>query len=473
MQKIKLTEGQIKRILENIIKEQSDFFENPFKNKLQGDAFRGWVNDTFPDFAKEIKLNRSGNFNNSFINKALKQPLKLSNGKTTTMMVWYMSKNPNWATGDVETKKKTEKPTPPKKEDDKKVTPKVNPKDINDYPECVRKFGEPVKMNLKFIESLFNSPAATYAVMGKRFYEGYFFTADGKYILTKDKTKTSGTYGCENGVIMLDIASKANKKSTTTGGKYQYSPRIDAELKHIKNRGLDNTPFFIYDPKQNLIYLFDEGAKYVASSSVVDGADAQKEMGDNQAFTFDDWCKISGLESSPYKCTNPKTKQKTNPFYGPLEKIKARFLPKGIYTINGIQMHKGYTGGAAGNNTWTLRPIKLEGTITAAASKGIPSAIHGVPNIADRLSASKELQQKLQSDINGGKVPSEYLESVKAILNANLSYGCVGIPASFVDSPKVQAIIKKGNVMVFSMGEGSDMLVRNDEPQGDNGTNVA
>ena len=106
MQKIKLTEEQIKRVLDKVIKEQADFFENPFKNKVQGDAFRGWVNDTYPDFAKEINLNRSGRFNNSFIIKALKQPLKLSNGKTTTMMAWYMSKNPNWVTGNIETKKK-------------------------------------------------------------------------------------------------------------------------------------------------------------------------------------------------------------------------------------------------------------------------------------------------------------------------------------------------------------------------------
>jgi hypothetical protein len=473
MRKIKLTEGQIKRILENIIKEQSDFFENPFKNKLQGDAFRGWVNNTFPDFAKEIKLNTSGKFNNSFINKALKQPIKLSNGKTTTMMDWYMSKNPNWATGNVETKKKTEKPTPPKKEGGKKVTQKVNPKDINDYPKCIRAFGEPVKMELGFIDKfLGNSPAATYAVIGKRFYEGYFFTVDGKYILSKDKKKTSGTYSCQKGKLMLDIASKANEKSATTSGKYKYSPRIDAEVKHIQNRGLDKSPFFIYDPKDNLIYLFDMGSKYIDSTSVVDGADAQKSLGDAKAFTIDDWCKVSNLGNTPHRCTNPKTKQKVDPYYGPLTSISARFLPKGIYTIKGLELHKGYSGGASGNNTWSLKPIKLEGTITAAATKGISAALHGIPNLPDRLSASKELQQKLQSDINGGKVPKEYLQSTKAILNANQSFGCIGLPASFVDSPKVQSILKKGNVSVFAMGEGSDMLVKNDQPKTGE-TNVA
>jgi hypothetical protein len=40
-----------------------------------------------------------------------------------------------------------------------------------------------------------------------------------------------------------------------------------------------------------------------------------------------------------------------------------------------------------------------------------------------------------------------------------------------VDSPKIQSILKKGGVNVFAMGEGSDMLVKNDTPNY-NGTDV-
>jgi hypothetical protein len=48
-------------------KDDSDF---PKWSKEQGDAFRGWVNDTYPAYAKQIDLDRKGSADNSFIRKA-------------------------------------------------------------------------------------------------------------------------------------------------------------------------------------------------------------------------------------------------------------------------------------------------------------------------------------------------------------------------------------------------------------------
>jgi hypothetical protein len=119
----------------------------------------------------------------------------------------------------------------------------------------------------------------------------------------------------------------------------------------------------------------------------------------------------------------------------------------------------------------------LDGTITAAAEKSMSAAIHGIPNTNERLVASKDLQNLLQSDINSGKVPEEYLNNVKAITQANQSFGCIGIPASFVDNPKVQSIIKSNinKIKVFAMGEDSqDFLVQNDyEKSNDDQSGVA
>lgn len=42
----------------------------PFKNKTEGDAFRNWINDNYPNYAKQIQLDRSGSYNNSYIQKA-------------------------------------------------------------------------------------------------------------------------------------------------------------------------------------------------------------------------------------------------------------------------------------------------------------------------------------------------------------------------------------------------------------------
>lgn len=42
----------------------------PFKNTEEGNAFRQWVNNTHPDYAKEIDLDKEGSYNNSYIAKA-------------------------------------------------------------------------------------------------------------------------------------------------------------------------------------------------------------------------------------------------------------------------------------------------------------------------------------------------------------------------------------------------------------------
>ena len=46
------------------------YASTPFKSKAEGDAFRAWINDTYPDYAREIDLDRAGKFNNSYIKKA-------------------------------------------------------------------------------------------------------------------------------------------------------------------------------------------------------------------------------------------------------------------------------------------------------------------------------------------------------------------------------------------------------------------
>lgn len=42
----------------------------PFATKADGDKFRGWVNDNFADYAREIDLDRSGSHTNKYIMKA-------------------------------------------------------------------------------------------------------------------------------------------------------------------------------------------------------------------------------------------------------------------------------------------------------------------------------------------------------------------------------------------------------------------
>ena len=40
------------------------------QDKVEGNAFRKWINETYPDYAKTIKLDPEGAFNNAYIKKA-------------------------------------------------------------------------------------------------------------------------------------------------------------------------------------------------------------------------------------------------------------------------------------------------------------------------------------------------------------------------------------------------------------------
>jgi hypothetical protein len=249
---------------------------------------------------------------------------------------------------------------------------------------------------------------------------------------------------------------------------YTYSPRIDAELTFIKERlpwwkkilgANTEKPFFIYDPKYNLLFLFDSNFSLIKYTSVVDGKDAQKDV---QPFHPEDWCKASNLDIQPYICTNKGSKQKQSPSYASLDNIAVKFIPKGIYTINALVRNSGYSG--KGKNVYSLKD---------ASGKQMSAAIHGIPKIEKRLIASKNLESLLQSEKNNNRVPQEYMDAVDTIIaSANMSYGCIGIPASFVENPKVIEAVKVG-VPVYVMGENNKgYLVQNssnyfDELNGD------
>lgn len=293
--------------------------------------------------------------------------------------------------------------------------------------------------------------------------------------------------------VFNDPFNKKDKESTSTiepkpihkpkpVQQYKYSPRIDAELEYIKKRYSKikdyndssisklwkdkpeqltgfGKPFFIYDPKFNLLYLFDEKYQYVAHTSVVDGADVQKDKSESKVFHYADWCKISGLKANPYLCTNPETNKKQAPNYAILASYKTRFLPKGIYTISSLKREPGYTG--KGLNQWNL---------VHDESKDMANALHGIPDLKNpsgkgpgRLQASAELEEKLKNDLNSQQVPPEYFEAIQTIANANQSSGCVGIPAKFIENPKVVQKVQVGcAVFVISETE-KDYLVQNSD----------
>ena len=302
---------------------------------------------------------------------------------------------------------------------------------------------------------------------------GYYFTrkkGTNKWIFTRGNVANAiATKIFKDKSLSNDNKKIKNKnKSKVQKQSYTYSPRIDAELEYIKDRlpwwkkllgvGAKN-PFFIYDPKYNLLFLFNSDFSLIKSTSVVDGKDAQQDV---TPFHPEDWCKASNLDIQPYICTNKGSKQKQFPSYASLDNIAVKFIPKGIYTINALTKNSGYSG--KGKNVYSLKD---------SSGKQMSAAIHGIPKIEKRLVASKNLESLLQAEKNNNRVPQEYMDAVDTVISsANMSYGCIGIPASFVEDPNVINAVKIG-VPVYVMGESNEgYLVQNssnyfDELNGD------
>ena len=302
---------------------------------------------------------------------------------------------------------------------------------------------------------------------------GYYFTrkkGTNKWIFTRGNVANAiATKIFKDKSLSNDNKKIKNKnKSKVQKQSYTYSPRIDAELEYIKDRlpwwkkllgvGAKN-PFFIYDPKYNLLFLFNSDFSLIKSTSVVDGKDAQQDV---TPFHPEDWCKASNLDIQPYICTNKGSKQKQFPSYASLDNIAVKFIPKGIYTINALTKNSGYSG--KGKNVYSLKD---------SSGKQMSAAIHGIPKIEKRLVASKNLESLLQAEKNNNRVPQEYMDAVDTVISsANMSYGCIGIPASFVEDPNVINAVKIG-VPVYVMGESNKgYLVQNssnyfDELNGD------
>ena len=358
--------------------------KSPFKNKEEGNLFRKWVNDNYPQGAKNQKLDRVGPHDNETILKA-----------------WNFQLNDKYTLGELYTK--------------------ANRRQLNiNFNYCNSDGGVIIKNNYaaKTDKGLYPGKSA----WNLKKWDDYVKA----YSVTKDE---------------IEIAKKTCPKQDKVS--YRLTPRIDKELAYIRQRDMDNQPFFVYDPKDNLLYLFNKGGVLVDYTSVIDG---QSPQSDAEVVTLERWCELSGQDYEPYFCKNKKTGARGNYIYSALAKTANAFIPKGIYPISYLSRTPGYAG--SGLNVIGLKD--QEGNPMAAA-------IHGTA----RLVASAELEKHLKKDISSGKVPQEYLDAIKLIANSNLSSGCLNVPAKFIDNPRVQYLAQ--DAKLFVMGEGRDYLVQNFE----------
>lgn len=280
-----------------------------------------------------------------------------------------------------------------------------------------------------------------------------------------------------------DIERRLN---TPLGTTIANADRINKELYFINARPQYNDkPFFIVDPRLNLVFAFDKQHKLVDYSQSIASADKQQDV----IFTKKDWCELSSKTKNPEKYGyGERTYEKINGVdtcvrthngkkyvsgkntaasdetlyqgktyaYDVLGAENKRYAQKGIYGIRSKFYQSGYEGQEGIPNAFML---KKDGV-------AVGTAIHALVPTGNRLVADKELKGLLQKDLNFGTIPQEYIDMVeKDFLSPkskyDLSSGCFNVDPEFIQNPKVQEISNYPDVPVFIMGEqDTDYLVQ-------------
>jgi hypothetical protein len=256
--------------------------------------------------------------------------------------------------------------------------------------------------------------------------------------------------------------------------------RLSCEISFIKLRPeFTKKPFFVVDTRENLIYLFGNNGQFVEKSYTLDGAHGQSEDAKKIAqalMSFEEEMKSIGLswdsKTKKYKDSKGKTVENyTDEYYDNIDKIGARFFPKGIYSIDNLSTDKEYAGGE--DNIFSIKTLD---------GKQISQAIHGFYNEPQRVEALQRLKSKMGKSFNpkNPNVPQAFIDEVTKYLNTtkyNKSYGCINVPVDFLNIAKPYA---KQKPMVFVIGEKeNNYLVNNSDDffnkmgQGENCVNPA
>jgi len=263
-------------------------------------------------------------------------------------------------------------------------------------------------------------------------------------------TPSSNKNQSQNNIKKPNTLSQSIESSTripdVTG-----SDRVNKELFYINARPKFNgKPFFLVDPRLNIVYAFDENHKFIDYSQSVAGADKQTE----KIVTYEEWCNISGLKYDKFAklCKGQEVRSSVDsskskaidPNYDKLRELHKRYQAPGIYQTSSVAYEKGYTGKPGVPNEFFMQtPEGVQ----------IPTAIHSLVNIPNRITADAELKKYLNSEKNKGRIPKEYIDIVTGLTSKyDLSSGCFNVDPKFANNPRVIQIAKD-KAYVFIMSE--------------------
>lgn len=282
--------------------------------------------------------------------------------------------------------------------------------------------------------------------------------------------------------------------------------RINKEVAFINAREEYNgKPFFIADPRLNLVVAFDEKHNYIAHSQSVAGADFQKP----KVFSRKDWCKSSGgrwiqMDNKQHNIKingcYKKNKDKLGVFddpndtlenmvvdaetetdkvlkkdkkravrgeeYPQLKKTADRYAAAGIYKVSGTKEDRYVKNWDYPEGTIDTYLLRTKDGVSVGA------AIHALVNTGEkspRVEADKELKNYLQKAVEDNEVPKEYIDLVeKDFLRKeegeeskyDLSSGCFNVNPKFATNPKIQKIGKAGAYVFILSEDEVDYLVQ-------------
>lgn len=275
--------------------------------------------------------------------------------------------------------------------------------------------------------------------------------AQGNTSSQKTKPQTKSQTNQSNYIIVTRGGKKTNVPVIEVVGN---APRINQEIAFINARPEYNgVPFFIADPKDNLVFAFNEKHQLIDYSQSVAGADKQKD----EVYTYAQWCRDSGLEYNDITkvCADkkqmmvadtPEKKAKitsSTPSYEILKQKGTRYAAKGIYSVSSSRYEKGYLGKENVPNLFYMKGPKGE---------EIGTAIHGLVRLENRIKADEKLKEYLNKEKSKGTIPQKYFDLIKKITDEDLSSGCFNVDPEFINNPEVLRIAKK-KPPVFIMGE--------------------
>ena len=411
----------------------------PFKDNVDGNKFRKWVNQNYPKIAKDpsVDLSETGvqadSYKNSYITKAWNYKV----GDKTLGELYTLSTTTlpgvNWLSDMYK---------------DKSGSDPVNQSTS--------------KNNLK----------SKYDKFSEAEFDPFGFKASQK----RD--------------IELSDPNSVPQIFKGAGGE-----RINKEVYYIKiNNKNKNKPFLVVDPRMNIVAAFTADYKLIDYSQTVKGADAQSF----KPHTYEDWCRDTGK----YGSTGPtvyyrkncilkgkeeeldnllinydkdvaslgknkansnweknKSKVVVKLDYGALAPAKGRSASPGVYKGGGLTYHN-YLGNPNLPNTISLQTMEGE---------TLPTAIHALVNQGDRINLDTNLKTFLQKEKEFGRIPDQYKNQVESLIQQKsygLSSGCFNVDPKFIQNPDVLSILKL-SPYIFVMSQDEDFyLVKLDSEQG-------